>query len=1836
MKYVLIAAVIFSALCYSACRTSKGRVSSAAYGRYISGFTSGKVDLDEEIKIELSQEVLDSFKGDKKDSAFLEKNMRIYPKVKGNFYWKNDKTIGFKPADRFEEGEEYHVAFKLNKFIHTPSAFKTFDFYFETDHQKFEVTNGQLLSNEGYELEWMRYELTVSTNVAIDKEKIAASFEAYTGKKNLPVQCVEDGNKRYKIVVDSIERKERAGELLLKWNARPAGSRQSGEQVIKIPSLGSYTVLKMEVKDNGDQQVDITFSDPILPNQNFDGLIEIATANKLKFNTTGNVVSVFLAERITGNKLVKVNKGLLNFRNYKMDSTVTGMVEFQGARPALRMQGKGCILPNSQGLLFPFESIGIHSVDVRIIKIKEQNIHQFLQVNELDGYDELTRVGKIVIEKTINIIADTVTPQNQWTTHILDLGKLVQPEPGSLYRVCIRYKKSYTYLPCRNEDKDSENSREYLYETASGQDSTWNEFGWHGEGFDGYNTWKYEDEDPCSKYYYRGGAICRNILASDIGVMYQEEKNKTARIVTTNLLNAAALANTEVTLYAYTQEKIASGITDENGFLQVSLSQKPFLLVARKDKQRAYLKLTNANCLSTSKFEVEGVDQQSGVKGFLYAERGVWRPGDSVFLNFVLNDQSNPLPQNHPIQFEFSDPDGKQIFKKTITENQGHIYPLYFNTSSHNRTGSYTATVTVGNASFSKSILLEYIVPNRMKIRSNVEDKLLAAKDSIIKVKVEWLNGAVGKGLKTQTMVSLKADYNYFKKYEDYVFVAPYNQNFTGKFELEETQTDDSGTALFVHPTLNINNAPGILNVAYTFKAFEQGGGFSIDKATATLSVFDSYVGLKPPSGSNYYGSLDYSKSYPFAYVIVNSDQQKTAGHHLQLKIYEMQNVNWYEADQQDISTFKTHKAKICIRDTQWVAKTGEGTFNFGNIGKKYGKYMMILKDLASGHETGQIVVFDDPYWDRQSSEDADYESIIQLSSSKKKYNVGEPVQLNIPAPESASILINVESDTRIIKQFWVKVTQPNQAITFTTTPEMAPGIYVHATVLQPHHYTKNGAPIRQYGIIPVKIEDPESKLLPVVGIKEEIRPETPSTLQVSEQSGKEMNYSIVLVDEGLLDLTHYRKPDIWQYMNTQPSLKIKTWDMFNQVIGAYSGKIQNVFTIGGDGSYDETEDTKANRFKPAIVNLGNFHLNAGQKQTHKFTLPNYSGRMRAIVVAYCNGKSGSAEQSFFVKKPLMLLTGAPRMMSAKEQYQIPVTVFNMEKKVRKVSVSLKATGLSNMNFAGTQTIQFKGQGDEVVNFSLQVPEETGILRLTIAANDGHENSKEEIEIDVKPTQPVINHQHTMVVAPGATAYLDLSAKGVKGTYAGNIEISDRMSFDFGNRLNYLIQYPHGCVEQTTSSAFAQLFLNDVQDISDSDAGKIKEHIEMVIKKLGQFQTYSGGFAYWPYQYEVNDFASIYVLHFLTEAQRKGFEVPEYMLKNATRYHEEQARQYENNYTATSYQYADKELTQAYRLYLLARMSKADITAMNKLKETTPKNELSKALLAGAYSAIAKEDMARQLITGIRLNPSKEEDYGSTFGSELRDKSMLLLALQRLDKTAGDKLAADIAAQLSGGSWNSTFATALALVSLSEYYSLDAGTIKKYALNDKAATFVKHITKIKLVPQTNAKVPFRNLSGQNLYLVVNEYYADTKTNIPLVNNGIQLKVTYLDMNNKPVQEASLKHGMNFMAKIQVTNNTKASLQDVAVEYALANGWQIISNRYIDDETINKNSSFDYKDEKDDRLYYYCSLLPKETKVFYVLLNASYKGQFYLPLAQCYPMYNEKYKAQQAGKWVSVQ
>ncbi len=155
----------------------------------------------------------------------------------------------------------------------------------------------------------------------------------------------------------------------------------------------------------------------------------------------------------------------------------------------------------------------------------------------------------------------------------------------------------------------------------------------------------------------------------------------------------------------------------------------------------------------------------------------------------------------------------------------------------------------------------------------------------------------------------------------------------------------------------------------------------------------------------------------------------------------------------------------------------------------------------------------------------------------------------------------------------------------------MAPNVYVNVSLLQPHAQTKNDLPIRMYGVIPILVEDEATHLQPQIRMEDVIRPETETTVKVSEKSGREMSYTMAIVDEGLLDLTRFGTPDPWQAFYAREALGVKTFDLYNYVLGAYGGRIDGVFSIGGDGEGEVSNPKKrANRFPPVVKFLGPFH----------------------------------------------------------------------------------------------------------------------------------------------------------------------------------------------------------------------------------------------------------------------------------------------------------------------------------------------------------------------------------------------------------------------------------------------------------------------------------------------------------------------------------------------------------------------------------------------------------------------------------------------------------------------
>ena len=397
----------------------------------------------------------------------------------------------------------------------------------------------------------------------------------------------------------------------------------------------------------------------------------------------------------------------------------------------------------------------------------------------------------------------------------------------------------------------------------------------------------------------------------------------------------------------------------------------------------------------------------------------------------------------------------------------------------------------------------------------------------------------------------------------------------------------------------------------------------------------------------------------------------------------------------------------------------------------------------------------------------------------------------------------------------------------------MAPNVYLHISLLQPHAQTVNDLPIRMYGIAPVFVTNRQTILQPQIKMPEVLRPETDFNVTVSEKSGKPMTYTLAIVDDGLLDLTNFKTPDPWNEFYAREALGIRTWDMYDDVLGASGGRYSSLFSTGGDASL-KPADAKANRFKPVVKFIGPFYLAKGKQQTHTLKLPMYVGSVRAMVVAGQDGAYGNAEKTAFVRTPLMLLSTLPRVLSTQEEITVPVNVFAMENQVKNVTVSLEASG-AGVQITGNrqQSLTFDQPGDQLAYFTLKTGSKTGKATIHLTASGNGQQTKETIEIEVRNPNPVVTLRNSQWIEAGQEAELSYTLAG--SSSANNqvqLEVSRIPSVDISRRFDFLYNYQHHCTEQLTSKALPLLFVSQFKAVDEQEAEKIKTNVQEAIRHI--------------------------------------------------------------------------------------------------------------------------------------------------------------------------------------------------------------------------------------------------------------------------------------------------------------------------------------------------------------------------------------------------------------------
>ncbi|MBE0713263.1 MAG: hypothetical protein IH583_12870, partial [Candidatus Aminicenantes bacterium] len=843
--------------------------------------------------------------------------------------------------------------------------------------------------------------------------------------------------------------------------------------------------------------------------------------------------------------------------------------------------------------------------------------------------------------------------------------------------------------------------------------------------------------------------------------------------------------------------------------------------------------------------------------------------------------------------------------------------------------------------------------------------------------------------------------------------------------------------------------------------------------------------------------------------------------------------------------------------------------------------------DPVSGHASGQIVYIDWPGWAGRAREEGGVgATTLSFTSDKPGYKVGEKAVIYLPEAVQGRALVSIENGTSVIDKMWVSTVKGENRFEIPLTAAMTPNVYVHVTLLQPHRDKTSDAPIRLYGVIPVLVEDPGTRLEPVLKVADEFRPKEKFRVEVRESGGRPMTYTLAVVDEGLLGLTRFATPDLRKGFYSREALGVSTWDLFDLVAEAYGAELARVLALGGDeGAESMDKARQPRRFPPVVLFEGPFELKAGGSGVHELVMPQYFGAVRVMVVAGRGGAFGSAERSVPVRRDLMILATLPRVVRPGEDVVMPISVFVTKPALKEVSVSVETNEFFEVVGERSKTIAFAQPGDDIVSFALKTTGRVGQGEVRFRATSGSERVEDTIAIPVLASNALITQTTRLEVKPGQTLSQDVVPFGLENTNQVALEASSLPPLNLEKRLDYLIQYPHGCLEQTLSTALPQLYLKNLVKLEDRQTRIVEEYVKIAIQKMTGFQMTNGAFSYWPGSREGHEWTTAYAGYFLLEAARLGYHVPQAMLDSWRA----NQKMLSNNFVTGG---ASAQLTQAFRLFGLALARDPDLGAMNRLRETPDLPGLAGLMLAAAFHMTGQADAAADLAERSRLEFKPYRDDSDTFGSDFRDKAMAVRAFVQMARPEKARsLLEDISKTLASDLWLSTQETSFGLMALAAYYGSAEVKLFRYRL---AWDGEKPVDVASTTPFDRREFPGFPMKGRTLAVTNTEtsplYVNVYRRGVPPAgvetasSESLSIDVRYRDMKMNAFGIDKITQGLDLVAEVRVKNLTLRRFKNLVLTHLTAAGFQIKNPRF--GAEAGAVADVDYQDIRDDRVFTY--------------------------------------------------
>lgn len=1577
----------------------------------------------------------------------------------------------------------------------------------------------------------------------------------------------------FSLDTDDIKLLDKPQELVLTYDEKIMGFKEAKVLQFQIPSKPKDNDFRLISAEEKDQIATLKFSKELAENQAFQDFIQISPELNFRAWSVGKELKIS-ANFEPGEKYqVKIAKGLKSNQGLINKGEEANITLQKDLDPSLVFANDGVFLPSGAEYQVYIKSRNVKKIHLKVSQIFSNNISEYLRYKNLVGKkddstqeafyssDGFNYVAKKVIDKKIEL----KNQKNTWISSALDLSDL--------------------------------KGKSGIFSVSLSVDA--NDLDYKGE-----NVYRIINKASVSK----------NLIFSNIALSAQN-LNKQLVVHARDFSKNEALENVKIELVSKQNQILQSQNTDSNGDAKFQIQEDDEILYILASKENQISVLRFSNPLSTDGYDVEGDQNHEMIKAFIYTDRGVYRAGDSVHLSVVARENTNPL--KHPINFTLINPKNQKIIENQILKSQNDIYYTQINLDKNAINGLYRANFNIAGVEFSKDILVQSVVPNRIKVELNADENRSLDDGSLsYELSSKYLFGALASNLKYQSVVYFSPKNYHNSKYKDYIFTNPSSLIISASADDKGNLDEKGRVQSSVEIPENILNSQGYnFNARIVSEVFEKGGRSVKAVKDVNLNRYDYFVGMKTLANSY----VSEGETIDFYAIVSDLKEKLVSGKTLEYRIYQNDYYWWWDYDSYDefLRSIKQDTNTKLIEKGELTSSSEPMKFSF-NTSNYYGQMFIELIDKESEVSTGQSFYVSS--WGEPSY--ADVVSSLKIKSDKNKYKIGQSAKIEFESVAGAKALITLSSNSKIIDRFVMDTQDESTSIELAMKKEYAPNIYVSVSLFQDYNKIDNDRALRLFGVIPLYVEDENTKLDLELKTPDKILPNSDFEIEIQNKDKRAFNYTVAIVDEGLLDLTDFKTPDIWKGFYAKTGFTLKTYDTYSQIIPKFTGGD----SVLGGLRVDKNRDDSAQRFKPVAL----FNTPARSDETGfaklKFKMPSYMGSVRVMVVANENDAYGSVSKDIQVSAPLVMLETLPRTLKIGDNFTLLTQIFKTENRIKNATLSVRSKNSLIKISPDTQTIDFKSATNLEVMMDANVSDNRigkELLEFELKSEDY--TYKNEIEIDIKPINAYTYENNTSLIKAGESKEFIIKDY-ILGTTNATLKLSPTPILDMDKRIKYLLNYPYGCIEQTTSAVLPQLFLDKFS--TEFDKQKAINNINAAIERYSNFQTADGGFAYWQGGDESNAWGSNYAGMFLILAKQNGYFVPDSMY--------ERWLKYEQNFVQKSV-YRDYMMDiKANSLYLLAMAKKPNISEMNLLYDNL--NTLSteaKWQLAAAYKLAGVEDTAKQIASKISIEPDSKYSF-YTYGSLVRDEAIIANAYKQIYGTNNEELLQKISDTLLSKDYLSTQSTGYALYALAMGANLENmnenfmdATLK---IDDQAYTINQNQMQIFSFNDEKAIVS----ANKDIFVSFGVEGVKASEN-PAFSNKISLDRAFYDEKGNKISPSEIGSGQTFYMRISVSLNEGANyVSNIALTQILPSGWEV-SNTLLDDNTPSfiKNSNYDFIDVRDDKIMWFFGLNKNRTHHFYIKLNAITPGSYTLSGAYAEAMYDDTYRALSESEKVVV-